>query len=316
MKIVLIFFIFIPALLFAQGNNLLARLTRIPKANELSEEAGKSFTKGDFKKASLQYKELVEKYGTKTDQALINLANAQYKSGNIKEAISNYKNVENSLNKDFQSIARLQQGNIAFKQNDYPLAINHYKAALKTNPNNETARYNLELVKKLQQKQNEEKEKNKPRQDQKDKQNREKNKEDQKSDSKNEDSKNQDKKDADKKGDKGQDKKENASQKKDEKDKNGQEPDKEKEDDKGIKSDEKKEDGKKPDELDNKNMKEAEKKEMDSFMADKNALKKMGLSEDKAKMLLEAMKNSEIQYLQQKQFNKKNTKKERGKPDW
>ena len=46
-----------------------------------------------------------------------------------------------------------------------------------------------------------------------------------------------------------------------------------------------------------------------------NKLKQMEMSEEKAQMILEAMKNQEIQYLQQNK--RKATKpKDKGKPDW
>ena len=44
-------------------------------------------------------------------------------------------------------------------------------------------------------------------------------------------------------------------------------------------------------------------------------LKDMNISEEKAQMILEAMKNNEIQYIQQNK-RKATKKKESGKPDW
>jgi hypothetical protein len=59
--------------------------------------------------------------------------------------------------------------------------------------------------------------------------------------------------------------------------------------------------------------KEKEKKGIPPSVADK--LKEMQITEEKAKMILEAMKNQEVQYLQQNK--RKATKpKEKGKPDW
>lgn len=52
--------------------------------------------------------------------------------------------------------------------------------------------------------------------------------------------------------------------------------------------------------------------EMKKEMAEK--LEEMNMSEEKARMILEAMKNSERQYLQQ--LRRKATKKNTGKPDW
>ncbi len=59
--------------------------------------------------------------------------------------------------------------------------------------------------------------------------------------------------------------------------------------------------------------KSEEKKETPPSVSEK--LQQMKISEEKAKMLLEAMKNQEVQYLQQNK--RKPTKpKEKGKPDW
>jgi len=56
-----------------------------------------------------------------------------------------------------------------------------------------------------------------------------------------------------------------------------------------------------------------EKKDIPPSVSEK--LKEMEMSEEKAKMILEAMKNQEIQYLQQNK--RKATKpKDKGKPDW
>ena len=44
-------------------------------------------------------------------------------------------------------------------------------------------------------------------------------------------------------------------------------------------------------------------------------LKEMNISEEKAKMILEAMKNNEVQYIQQNK-RKATKKKDNGKPDW
>lgn len=59
--------------------------------------------------------------------------------------------------------------------------------------------------------------------------------------------------------------------------------------------------------------KEQEKKDIPPSVSEK--LQQMEMSEEKAKMILEAMKNQEVQYLQQNK--RKATKpKQKGKPDW
>ncbi|MFN7259972.1 MAG: hypothetical protein ACK5TU_08755, partial [Cyclobacteriaceae bacterium] len=59
--------------------------------------------------------------------------------------------------------------------------------------------------------------------------------------------------------------------------------------------------------------KNKDKKDIPPSVSEK--LKEMQMSEEKAKMILEAMKNQEVQYLQQNK--RKATKpKDKGKPDW
>ncbi len=48
----------------------------------------------------------------------------------------------------------------------------------------------------------------------------------------------------------------------------------------------------------------------------KENLEKIKISPQKAKMILEAMKNQEMQYLQQAKKRPKNKNKDNSKPDW
>jgi hypothetical protein len=113
--------------------------------------------------------------------------------------------------------------------------------------------------------------------------------------------KNKDQKDQDKKDD----------QKKDQKDQNKEDKKDQKEKDpKDQKEKEQKEKEQKEKEEQEKNK---DKKDIPPSVSEK--LKEMQMSEEKAKMILEAMKNQEVQYLQQNK--RKATKpKDKGKPDW
>ena len=61
--------------------------------------------------------------------------------------------------------------------------------------------------------------------------------------------------------------------------------------------------------------KSAQGKETQEQQATAQKLKQMNLTEEKARMILEAMKNNEIQYLQQRR-REKTHKTDRSKPDW
>ena len=111
---------------------------------------------------------------------------------------------------------------------------------------------------------------------------------------------------------KDQNKDEKDKEQKDQKDKKDQEKKDQQEKDK--KEQEKKDQEKKDQKPQSDEQKKADKKkEIPPSVSDK--LKEMQMSEEKAKMILEAMKHQEIQYLQQNK--RKATKpKDRNKPDW
>lgn len=99
--------------------------------------------------------------------------------------------------------------------------------------------------------------------------------------------------------DKKQDDQEKSEEEKSEESKDGEKQDQEnqeeQQDQEGEKSDEEK------------------KKEMDE--ATKQKLKEMNISEEKAQMILEALKNNEIQYIQQRK-RQPTEQQDSGKPDW
>jgi len=120
--------------------------------------------------------------------------------------------------------------------------------------------------------------------------------------------KDEEKKDKQEKQKKEQQKKEQEKKEKEEKQKEDQKEEKDKE--KKEKEEKQKEEKQKEEKQEDKSK---EKKEIPPEVSEK--LKDMKMTEDKAKMILEAMKNQEVQYLQQNK--RKATKpKDKGKPDW
>ena len=132
-----------------------------------------------------------------------------------------------------------------------------------------------------------------------------KNKEDQKK-------KEQEKKDQEKKDQQNKDQKDQ--QKKDQ-EKKEQEKKEQEQKDQGKKDYEKKDD-KKDQQNKNEESKDEQKKKDDKKQSEvASKLQEMKISPDKAKMILEAMKNQEVQYLQQNK-RKASKPKDKGKPDW
>ncbi len=282
-------------ILFLVASLLFTDLDKIGKINSAKAEAKKAFLSGDFKTAIEKYSYLVDSLGVNEDEVRANLASAYFQANDTTHAQSTYQQLLQSANKKIKSVANQQLGVMANNQEKLEEALEYFKQALKAAPENEEARYNYEVVKKkLEDKKKQDQQKNKDQKDQDKKDEQKKNQKDQ-----NKDKKDQEKKDQEKKEQ--QDKKDPKDQK------NKEQQDKEK------KEKEQKEKEQKEKEQQEKDEKNKDKKDIPPSVKDK--LKDMQMSEDKAKMILEAMKNQEVQYLQQNK--RKATKpKDKSKPDW
>lgn len=141
---------------------------------------------------------------------------------------------------------------------------------------------------------------------------REKIKEDEKQEQKNKDQENKEDKDQ---KDKGKDQKEQDQKNKDNKDQKGEDnkQDQKSQEQKDKDQKEKQEQQKKDEQVNPEEGKKDEKQEQNPSFSEK--LEQMKISEEKAKMILEAMKNQEMQYLQQ-QRRKASKPKDKSKPDW
>ncbi len=271
---------------------------KIGKVNTAKSEARKAYLAGDFKTAIAQYK-LLDSLGVKEDEVTMNLAHSYFHLNDTVNAMNNYQSLTASSNPKFRSLASQQLGVMANRNGKYEEALNHFKSALRADPANEEARFNYEMVKKKLE------EKKKKEEEQQKQQNKDEKKDEQKQDK----DKDQDKKDdKDKKDQKNDDKKKDDKNKQDKEQKDKEQKDKDQKD-----KEKKDKEQKEKDEKENKDKDPKDKKDQPPSTSDK--LKDMKMSEDKAKMVLEAMKNQEVQYLQQNK--RKATKpKSKGKPDW
>ena len=263
--------------------------SKIGQINNAKSEAKKAYQRGEYKNAVTQYKILTDSLGVNEDEVNMNLAHSYFQLNDTTNAQTSYSSLTSSPNSKFRSLANQQLGVLANRKGKFEEALDYFKSSLKADPTNEEARYNYEMVKKKL----EEKKKQEEQQQQQNKDNKkDEKKKDQKDDKENKDNKDQ--------------KDKNDQQKKDDKDKqNKEQKDKEQKDKEQKEKEQQKKDQDKKDEND--------KKETPPSVSDK--LKDMKMSEDKAKMVLEAMKNQEVQYLQQNK--RKATKpKSKGKPDW
>ncbi len=281
---------------------LFTDLDKIGKINSAKAEAKKAFLAGDFTTAIKKYSYLIDSLGVNEDEVRANLASAYFQANDTTGALNNYQRLTQSANKKISSVANQQLGVMANNQEKLEESLNYFKQALKAFPENDEARYNYEIVKKkLEEKKKQDQQKNKDQKDQDKKDDQKKDQKDQnKDDKKDQEKKDQEKKDQEKKDQEKKDQEKKDQDKKDQKEK----------DPKDQKEKEQKEKEQKEKEEQEKNK---DKKDIPPSVSEK--LKEMQMSEEKAKMILEAMKNQEVQYLQQNK--RKATKpKDKGKPDW
>jgi Ca-activated chloride channel family protein len=280
---------------------LFTDLDKIGKINSAKAEAKKAFLAGDFTTAIKKYTYLIDSLGVNEDEVRANLASAYFQANDTTGALNNYQRLTQSANKKISSVANQQLGVMANNQEKLEESLNYFKQALKAAPENDEARYNYEIVKKkLEEKKKQDQQKNKDQKDQDKKDDQKKDQKDQQKDKKDQEKKDQEKKDQEKKDQEKKDQEKKDQEQKDQKDK----------DPKDQKEKEQKEKEQKEKEQQEKNK---DKKDIPPSVSEK--LKEMQMSEEKAKMILEAMKNQEVQYLQQNK--RKATKpKDKGKPDW
>jgi len=253
---------------FAQEDEDKKKVKALRESQNLTWEANKELSEGNFVTAEGNYRKAIHKSGENV-AAPYNLGNAYYNNETYTEAFSRYKQAgELAANKTDKHSAYHNMGNVFMKSKEYEKAVNAYKEALRNNPKDEETRYNLALAKEMLKKQQDEDKKNDQNKDDKDQ--------------KDKDDKKEDKKDGDNKEDKNKgDKKEDD--KKDQKDE-GDKGDKKEEDNKEGEGDKKEEEKEKPNEGEGDKKKEEEKQQQP---------RPNQLSKQQVKNLLEAMQNEE-----------------------
>jgi len=278
-------FLFLLLFISGSGNDAL----EIARVNKLKREAESAFKAGDYAKAATQYRLLIDSMNVKEQEINLNLAHAYFQQNDTAQARSYYSSAAVGSNAFAKSAAYQQLGVMAKNGNALKESLSYLKESIKSNPANTSARYDYEIVKKLLDKQKEQ-EQNQDKQDQEDKENKEEENKDQ-------ENKDQENKEGDKKEEnKDQEDQQNQQEKSDE-NKEGEEKEQKEQE---QKSEESKEE-------------QSEQQQKEQNIKDK--LEQMNIPQEKAMMILEAMKNSEIQYLQQ-QKRKATERPKTGKPDW
>ncbi|HYG20993.1 MAG TPA: tetratricopeptide repeat protein [Ohtaekwangia sp.] len=277
---------------------------KIGKINKAKSAAQEAYNSGNFKTAIQQYRYLVDSLQVTEDEILLNLANAYYLTKDTAQAYSGYQSLAGSTNNTVRSKAQQQLGIMHHKQGKLEEALNNFKQSIKADPANMDARYNYEMLKKKLDEQKKQEEKQQQNKDQNKDQKQDQQKKDQQN--KEQEKKDQQQKDQEKKDQEQKDQQQKEQDKKEQQQKEQQQKDQQDKEQKDKEQQQKQNEEQKEDQ-------KKEKKDLPPQVSEK--LQDMKISEEKAKMILEAMKNQEVQYLQQNK--RKATKpRDKGKPDW
>ena len=270
----------------------------IGKINSLKREAREAYVAGDYKTAITKYRYLLDSLHATEDEVMLNLANAYFNANDTTQAMAGYQTVMGSPKADIRSKAQQQLGVMNHRSGKLEEALNNFKQAIKADPNNRDARFNYEMLKKKLEDEKKKKEQELQNRDKENKENQKK--DDQQKDQQQKKNEEQQKKE--------QEQKDKEQQQKDQQKKEQEEKEKQKKDQ------QQKDDAEKKDQKDSEDQQQ-EKKDKQPPPDWSKKLKEMKMTEEKARMILEAMKNQEKQYLQQNK--RKATKpRDKGKPDW
>ncbi len=276
-------------------------IDNIATVNRLKKEAAEAYENGDYKTAIAHYQTLLDSLNVEDPNIRLNLAHSLIQAGDTISAQRNYSRLVKAENKNVKSVAYQQMGVIASDQEKYKEALSIFKESLKADPSNEDARYNYELVKELLKKQEEQQQDQQNQDQEQDQQEKQKDKqkqEDQENQQQNQDQEKQ-------QGEEGEQSEDNQEGQKQEQEK--QQPGESEESpqdpqEQNAKEGDQQQEGEKSDE-----------EQSVSPMSDR--LKEMNISEEKARMILEAMRNNEMQYIQQNR-RRPDKPRDRTKPDW
>lgn len=123
---------------------LLPVLVKAQDENAAIREGNKMYHERQYEKALPAYQKAVEQ-NPKNLTARYNLANARYRTGNLPDAEKSYDDlIENTTENNYKEKGYYNKGVTLTKQKKLLESIDAYKNALKINPADEDARFNLQ----------------------------------------------------------------------------------------------------------------------------------------------------------------------------
>jgi Ca-activated chloride channel homolog len=107
------------------------------------------YKKGDYPQAGQVYNKILQKKAN-DQKAKFNLGDSLYKEGEYKESQTVFEELsKKAIDKNLRHASYYNLGNSFFKQEDYKSAIGAYEEALKIDPKDKDAQFNLALAKKM-----------------------------------------------------------------------------------------------------------------------------------------------------------------------
>ena len=123
-------------------------LTNVSERNRLKIEAGTAFMKKNYQLAKDKYQNLANISFNLEPEARLNMAHSYFYTKDTSRALLEYKRLLRVSDEKIFTGALIQIGVINAMQKDSMTALQLFKEALQKNPDNPTARYNFELLKK------------------------------------------------------------------------------------------------------------------------------------------------------------------------
>ena len=123
-------------------------LTNVSERNRLKIEAGTAFAKKNYVLAKDKYQSLANISFNLEPEARLNMAHSYFYTQDTSRALLEYKRLLRVSDEQIFTGALIQIGVINAMQKDSMTAMQLFKEALQKNPDNLTARYNYELLKK------------------------------------------------------------------------------------------------------------------------------------------------------------------------
>lgn len=123
--------------------------------HKLIRRGNRAYSKNDYLESEVQYREALER-NKHSFKANFNLGDALYKQNKFSDSDSIFSGINTSALSDAdKSMIYYNKGNSLFKQNKFKESADAYKMALKYNPNDVDAKYNLsEALRMMQNQQN------------------------------------------------------------------------------------------------------------------------------------------------------------------